>query len=134
MRSIFFFFKTASVEEVGAFVKANDPSLFSDEEALWGRPYDPTRQIDDSWGEEVIEAVTAALGGLPSCVLTVDVTGRRSGYDEALGLARNLLTKWEGVVGDDYSDYAWRLDKLGQRNAEGRLFFTDFDAASGHVF
>lgn len=63
--------------------------------------------------------------GFPSTSkLVMDVSGRHDGREEVIGVLRLLLTRFDGVVADEYTDEIWRLEEIlkGARKL-GHTFF-----------
>ena len=73
---------------------------------------------------EVWAAVHRKLGTAPDVSIIAEVTGRAGGQREVRAFTRDVLTRYEGVVQDDYTGHLWNQGEIdaGVR-IEGHGFF-----------
>ncbi len=72
--------------------------------------------------EDDLKKVENVLGSHPTCVVVCDFTGRRNCESIIYNFVEKLLGLYEGVVQDDYSDFAWKVSELRNLNKERRKF------------
>ncbi len=72
--------------------------------------------------EDDLARVENTLGRPPTCVVVCDFTGRRNCESIIYNFVEKLLRLYEGVVQDDYSDFAWKVSELRDLNKERRFF------------
>lgn len=69
--------------------------------------------------------ILVKLSSSPLQIVVIDISGRHDGRAELLYILTGLLRKFEGVVTDDYFDYAWTLNEiLDDDKLEIPKFFT----------
>jgi hypothetical protein len=93
----------------------NDPVLYIDfyEKKYWD-------EIEPQDWKELVKK----LGAEPELSICVDISGRHPGKDELFSFLELLLTSYEGVVLDDYTEYAWNIKEiLDGELIEGHPFF-----------
>lgn len=63
----------------------------------------------------------------PTCVIYADVSGRHDRTKEVTSLLTSLLSEFDGLATDEYTDGFWTLtDILGGTRRSGLLFFDGF--------
>lgn len=82
--------------------------------------------------EEYDELVAAIEGKMPAVHVSVDVSGNAPGDDEVRRIARDLLSKFDGYVFDDYLSYehAWTLEEIESDVKVDGLTFFDYRGAA----
>lgn len=88
----------------------------------------------DEAGRWVAEERAPALrhfGEVRPLTVVADVSGRHDGTSRVRALAVALLSRFEGIATDEYSDRLWSLDEiLRDASVEGHRFF-DFKHPNG---
>jgi len=72
------------------------PAQWIIDELLYARIDEPP-DWSDGWTPERVDAATDALGGLPARAVAVDISGRRSGWDEVRKVTSVLLRQTSSV-------------------------------------
>lgn len=61
---------------------------------------------------EEIECLRAMLGGKPSVSLSADVSGRHSGDAEMREFVSRILSKFDGLAEDEYTEGFWTMEEI----------------------
>lgn len=78
--------------------------------------------------EDLADDLESALGQMPDVSVSAEVSGRFSGEKEIQQLATYLLSQFQGVAWDDYTEHCWTLAEIQQQVlVEGRTFFAPED-------
>jgi hypothetical protein len=128
VRSIFVLTTTdrATLEAALDSLGERQPAQWIIDELLYARIDEPP-DWSDGWTPEQVDAAADALGGVPPRAVAVDISGRRSGWDEIRKVASVLLRLGPSVAFDDYSERPWRADEIDQaRDEHGNRFFEPF--------
>ncbi len=82
------------------------------------------RSLEEPWNDDVRKAIVRSLGGAPTVGIGADVSGRHPADEQARAFACGLLTAFEGVALDDFSDHCWSCEQImtGHR-VHGHPFF-----------
>jgi hypothetical protein len=118
MRSAYFYLKDASRENLAAWLEG---MASPNGDMAWRLPRDAEQPELDlhidalPWPDddaERMEPVIGALGRMPECALTVDVSGEIEGTKELCAFAERVLGAFEGVIQDEYTDHCWSLAEI----------------------
>lgn len=125
MRSIFVYFRRASRAEVARFLDAcpvaREPEYWMFGETLYVSFYD---DAESEFAPEALDALRFHMGRHDIVAVVAHVSGRIDGLAEVTAFCRTLLSHFEGVAMDDYSEHPWTLDEIlsGHRH-DGHAFF-----------
>ena|GEM_PF-1558880 len=137
MRSIFIYLKTATEDQLSRFLDnyfgqpATDQAPGSNN-WIWEVNNDAVLYIsfydayDAELESETKEALHHALGGPPTACLSADVSGRHPGDQEVREFIRLILSSFEGVAQDDYTDSFWLLLEIEQGHYHNGHPFFDY--------
>ncbi|GAA4364804.1 hypothetical protein GCM10023185_34610 [Hymenobacter saemangeumensis] len=135
MRSIFIYLKTTTADELDLFLNsyfAQSPPKSAPGAYRWfwetdGAPVlyiDFYNEYDAELEPETKEALYHALGGPPTTSLSADVSGRHPGDQEVRSFIHLVLSSFEGLAQDDYTDSFWTLLEIEQGHCHlGHPFF-----------
>ena len=68
----------------------------------------------------------AILGNKPSVSIYADISGRHSGTEEVFTFVERVLTKFDGVAQDDYTDHCWTIEEIKQKSEFQNHPFFDY--------
>ena len=104
-------------------VSRSDIVTVIDEHTHEGLYIDFYEDHESEYEEEERLALIDAIGVFPpDHTVVADISGNIVGYDESISLAKVLLSKFSGVVQDDY-DGIWTLEELLKDGlSDGRYF------------
>ncbi len=129
MRSILVHFRSASEEEVIAFLKRTypfqpGPPWILDKAGDAAVYIDIYEDLNTEFEVEAYFALLECLGGEPSVSVQADVSGRHKGDEEARLVACTLLDAFDGIVQDEYTDHCWTAEQIRNNHmAQGHSFF-----------
>lgn len=134
MRSVWVHFRTASRDEVAAWLDglagrdrtrpAGEPEWFYPDRGggVMGIGFD---DLGD-WEPERRAALAGALGTERFVSVVADVTGRVPGRVEVEALVLGLLRRFDGVATHDYDDHCWTRDEIERGVYVGPRRFFDY--------
>lgn len=75
---------------------------------------------------EELHALRAHFGDAQPLSVIADVSGRHDGTEQVQRFARALLSRWRGVVQDEFTDHLWTLEELTSGATVDGMRFFDF--------
>ncbi len=132
MRSVFVYLKEPKTIEIVSLLDNICSNRNGSGEAwLWLKNDDLVLYIEfyeeRFWAEiepKEWKGLVKKLGSEPELCICVNVSGRHPGKDELFNFLEQLLVKFDGVVLDDYTDYAWEINEiLNGKLVKGHPFF-----------
>jgi hypothetical protein len=130
LRSVFVFFDRATDDEVRGSLADWHPGQSGPQWiATCAAADDPVLyvEIDRSLLADLepgaLESLHSTLGGAPTAVLVIDVSGRHDGLAEVQQYISRVLSRFSGLACDDYSDDLWTRDEVANATKSGRRFF-----------
>jgi hypothetical protein len=119
MRSVSVFFKEEEKEKiVGALnslcseTQVNPWVLLNNGDAVLYINIDETNTILSELEKHEADMILEKLSSSPLQIVVIDISGRYDGRAELLYILTGLLRIFEGVVTDDYFDYAWTINEI----------------------
>jgi hypothetical protein len=134
MKLVFIYLIKTTLEELNNYLSQNyahDPRIDISEWIDVDDANDPVLYINmmesKSWEQsygELNEGLNAILGEQPTHVVQIDVSGRHEGDQEVQKCIHVLLSRFSGVVQDEFTDHFWTLQEIQSgTQIEGHLFF-----------
>ena len=132
MRSIYIYIKENKSSEVASYLdsictsrKAHNETWlyeYNNDQFLYIEFYE--KKYWDEIHKKDLEKLISKLGTEPKLSLCIDVSGRHPGKEELFSFLKLFLKKYDGVVLDDYTNFAWKLNEiLDGKLIEGHPFF-----------
>ena len=121
MRSVHVYLRDTTQDEVAAVLDLAYPGqrfpwLHSiNDDAYLYIDFLPTNWSDidpDDW-----KVFQEQFGGEPAVAVTADVSGRHHGGPQVLEFVTLLLSKFNGLANDDYTDRLWPLSEIKEEGA-----------------
>jgi hypothetical protein len=136
MRTVIVHLRNATEEQVEQFLSNTYP-------AQEGPPWvcfvegdaclyiDVYRHLAIEFEPERVAALHSALGCAPSVSVSADVSGRHAGDEQVGDFVFKLLSAFEGLAGDEYTEGFWTLDDI---KSDRRKPSTLKGRPDGHTF
>ena len=118
MRSILVHLRSASEEEVVAFLRRTypfqpGPPWILDKAGDAAVYIDIYEDLNREFEVEAYFALLECMGGnAPTVSVIADISGRYNGDEEARSVACTLLDAFDGVVQDEYTDHCWTAEQI----------------------
>lgn len=116
MRSVIVHLTNVDIGEVKSFLNKNYPMQSSpwikykeEDPVLYIEIYD---NFEKETQQEEIKKVCNRLGDNITVSVIADISGKFNGTSEINDFVNILLSKFEGVAQDDYTNYFWKLNEI----------------------
>jgi hypothetical protein len=136
MRTVFVHLRNATQEQVEAFLertytRQHGPPWIGEcdcDACLYINIYHDLRSEAEP---EELASLHKELGGEPTVSVSADVSGRHRGDEQVRDFVSKLLSEFDGLAQDEYTEGFWTLDEIRSEHKKPGLWGSKKD---GHTF
>ena len=83
------------------------------------------RDLGTEYSDEDMTALVKFLGREPKISVSVDISGRHKGNQEIRAFVCGLLSEFQGVAQDEYTNHFWTMEEIANGfRVKGNSFFS----------